>query len=686
MFADDGSEIEFYGNNLWSYYDNIVSSNALNFDYYGYDKEKKISAPKFKLSINGKTANKNAKLCFDSCSLYKFSYQIKSNILNHVKNDIEKFKTDQKWSHGFCYNGFKKNIYVTTMWNDLSNSPVVRFMIGEKERTILDSDKVYVPFVEFFSLAEILNQSFNNYVHLCSISALESNIVRLQKVTDNLVTETQSNSELPILGDMIADNKPLETLNIQISGNQSPVNKVEAVIEKDDATDVVELAEVNAGKDSIVNQNDFDSFLTENRDSFQIDYGPEKVDYESKDRNLKDELVVKGSKFIDKLCNGDFTILEQIIFNASNEDLPFNSFVESVKQFTDIDFKDGISESDYLSLNYVISNNIKYNINRLLEKKVKLPSSITPIIVKNNKTDNDKIDTMYYLLLFYIYLSKIKNILNEKSSNSLDNKEYFSYVIKTISNPLVFSYFPDIAEEVIKVETIKRFRILRNNDFFKNFENGIIEKLKINKIGIIEEDIEDNITKIYSNVVKFKDKLGVQTAFNNKIMKVPYNTLVSSGITIKNLHKLIHFDSSFIKYGKINDKVDLKSYDDIPVNILKIYNIKTTKFDNTIIIKYFTDNIKNFNDLEKIKKINKNVYDIIDQIDITKYDDNSLKALYFWNVDQLPKDLTYFKFKLMVENSNLDRSELISMILNRTVQIDPDFYNSFLISANDDML
>ena len=687
MYTEDGSEIEFFGNNLWGYYDSVISNNFLSFDYYGFDKDNRISAPRFKISISGKTANHD-KVTFDTCMLYKFSYQLKGEILKNIKTDIERFKKDQKWSHGFSYNsGRGKNIYVTIMWNDLSNSAVIRFMIGEKERTILESDKIYIPIVEFFSFCEILNQAFNNYVQLCSICNLESNIMRLQKITDGISMEAansvvrDSGIQLPSLSTSLLDQ--INDVDLKsISGNQTqsePVLKTEPITDEE-----IKLANTQAGEESVKNQDDFDSFLKENRDKYELDL-PETSENlkEKRDPGLKNELETKGSKFIEGFCQNDFLNLEQIVFNASNEILPFDAFVKSFRDSTGIDFSDGIDSHDYTAVNYVISDNIKYHINQLLEKKVKLPSSITPIIVKNNKKDNDKIDAMYYLLMFYIYLSKIRVILSEKTNNALDNKEYFSYVIKTISNPLVFSYLPDISEGVIKTEVIKRYTKLIETGFFNKFVDGLKNKLKINNLKIDTKDFEESISKIYESVIKFRDKLGVQSSFNGKLMKVTYRMICDYDITLDVLKKIIHFDNSFIKYGKIDDKVDLKSYDDVPVPILKLYGIKDIKFDNTILVKYFKDNIKNFTDLEKIKRINKNVYDIIDDIDISMYDVNALRALYYWNVDVLPRDLTYFAFKNMIDSSSLERNELVSMILNRTLNIDKNFYNSFLISATD---
>ena len=84
--------------------------------------------------------------------------------------------------------------------------------------------------------------------------------------------------------------------------------------------------------------------------------------------------------------------------------------------------------------------------------------------------------------------------------------------------------------------------------------------------------------------------------------------------------------------------------------------------------------------LEQIKNINLSVNDIIDKIDLNNYSLDILKALYFWNVNLLPKDITYDKFLNIVESSNLTQNELISMILHNNYKIDDDFYNALTIS------
>lgn len=140
----------------------------------------------------------------------------------------------------------------------------------------------------------------------------------------------------------------------------------------------------------------------------------------------------------------------------------------------------------------------------------------------------------------------------------------------------------------------------------------------------------------------------------------------------------------FMKFGKIGQNINLKSYDDVPMNILKVYGIKTLKFDNTIIIEYFKKHHEGFKDFEKIKKINKNVYDIINDIEIMTYDTDVLKALYFWDTERLSRDITLFKFEEIIENCKLEKNQLISLILDPCKHTDNSFYTSFLIAATDD--
>ena len=86
-------------------------------------------------------------------------------------------------------------------------------------------------------------------------------------------------------------------------------------------------------------------------------------------------------------------------------------------------------------------------------------------------------------------------------------------------------------------------------------------------------------------------------------------------------------------------------------------------------------------DSNGVWNVNVNVYDILDEIDIIDYPQNALRALYFWNIDTLPKNLNYNQFVKMIEDSNLTSNMLISMILNKNNVTDPSFYNSYLVAS-----
>jgi hypothetical protein len=252
-----------------------------------------------------------------------------------------------------------------------------------------------------------------------------------------------------------------------------------------------------------------------------------------------------------------------------------------------------------------------------------------------------------------------------------------------ITNPLVFSYIPDTPLTVAKSEVCRRYKNLVDNGFFNNFLNNVKGKIIGANFSIQYSDIEESIDKIYTNIEKFGDKLNPSVLFDTDFMKLTYDDF-NNEINIDIVKKVIHFDSSLFKFKKIDlASLNIKSTDDVPTWILNKFNIKSTKFDTTIIQKYFQDNYKENSQLEHIRKINKNVYDILDQLDFNELDDNALKALYFWDTEQLPKTLTYVQFKKMIDSSSLKKGELLSMIVNREKVIDPDFFGSFLVSAED---
>ena len=132
------------------------------------------------------------------------------------------------------------------------------------------------------------------------------------------------------------------------------------------------------------------------------------------------------------------------------------------------------------------------------------------------------------------------------------------------------------------------------------------------------------------------------------------------------------------KMDKLFDKI--KSTKDIPIEILNKYGLENKKFNNEILIKFIKTVDPNFKDIEQIRNINKNVHDILDNILIQNYPTLILRALYFWDVEKLPNNITYDMFSRLIYDSNLDNTSLLSMILDDNYKFDSDFYNSLSLN------
>jgi hypothetical protein len=277
----------------------------------------------------------------------------------------------------------------------------------------------------------------------------------------------------------------------------------------------------------------------------------------------------------------------------------------------------------------------------------------------------------------YIYYSKIRTDLKDINDENV-NKGIVTYCLKTITSPFVFTYILNINKDILIESVCKLFNDLKYNNFFSEYENDIKVKTGIT-VDVSSVYLKEQIEKIYDNVQKLKDKLVVKNFFNNKIMLFGYDDLYN--ITepynvdiIRNIVKLEHYKDKQDKLKNIDTTVG------IPLNILNKIGIKDHKFDNNLLIKYITTNYSEFKDLEQIKNINKNVYDVLDNIDIKDYPVNILKALYFWNVELMPKNMTYDSFVKLINESNLTSNELVSMIYDNRYVTDDNFVKALICS------
>lgn len=683
MYNDSQDDVTFYSSILWSYYDATVSSNSLNVEFFNINKSDKLGAPKFKMSISGKSYYRDAQTMLSVSDLYCYSYNLKTKIMNRMKDLLNAVKTDQSFSDGFAFNS-KRNIYTTFMWSSQLNSACVRFMIGEKERTCLETEKIYVPIVHFFSFVEILNQIHSNYISLCGNSTVVDKLTSIDekiKGIDGRLERIESKEST------------VTYLPSSIEEISSPVTTAAALIQAPKDFNPGEVLEVDVSgsieEEPVVvkEQSEFDGFLKQNRENFDIG-----VDYTAIDKELTKEqskelaketraISETTSTFISKVCMNDYTILEGILLNCANEKLPVDTFVNLVYSKTGYDLLSGCTFQNKNSLNYIVANNLKFYLGQYLEQQKSLPQSVTPFVVPTTEMNEFKVHVMYDLLVLFLYSTKVRTILSDKNKNPSSNNDVMCYILKTITSAFVFSSFSDIKEDVVVSFVVSKYFDMVKSGFFKTFDSKLKKDFNVD-FRLDEQFLKNEVSKIYQAFQKIKDKITLDYLFKSPFMKLEYSDLHDFDITNPTLIKVIELDQFYFRYKNIDtSKLSFKSFDDVPVSILEKYGIKEVKFDNSIIIRFFTERVKGFGDMEQIKRINRNVYDVIDKIDISQYSDDALKALYFWNIDLLPKNINYVAFLKLVDDCSMTRPMLISAISDRNYIVDDSFLNSFLISA-----
>ena len=649
---------------LWSYWDNRVTSNSLNVDFYTYqtNEQLRLQTPKIKFVIYSQSTSSSS-VCMTNSELYRYIYNLKSIITDKLNVYLKEIANDKKYTNGFTHTTSRLNLYTTFMYNELLDSACIRIMIGEKEQSVLESDKIYIPIVEYLSFFLTLNKAFDNYCLMSQNVTILDYLKKLdEKNSDNvnhICTEINNSFK------NFTVNVPTTEVRHEIKELEVSVEDLEKESEKDLSTKDTENSE-------------FDKFLNDKYDSIELDLPKETQD--NSDKTQKE--IVQENFFQKKILKDNFKNLELIITNCVNSRIPLDAFINTIYTTSGIDMYKGISNTDKYALNYILSQDIKYNINNYLHNKSRLSNGIQPIIVDNNDKSNiqDRIDCAYFLLMTSVYLTRIKMDLKDVLDEKI-NKNLLTYCFKTITSPFVLTYILDINKDILTESIVRLYSNLRSQKFFDEFENEIYSNTKI-KIDVTIQYIKDTIDRIYETANKYRDKLRIENFFNSKYMLLTYKDIQNIETEYKPdiINRLLLIEGYYW-----NNNIDkcykdvLKSTEGLPVDILNKFGINKSKFNNDILVKYIKTKYPDFKDLEQIKNINLNIYDILDNIDIKNYPLDVLRGLYFWNIEYLPRDITYDGFVNYINNSNLEHSELISLIYDNRYKRDDTFYNALLI-------
>jgi hypothetical protein len=678
-------EAIFFNQMIWNHFDKFVSSTAFNVDRFIVKDTWGNSPPRIKLSINQFKTKSNSSIFLSHQEIFSFLQQFKK-FEDKISNIIKEINEDQNKQYTFSIKN-KKNLFVTFLYRSEYNGACIRVVISEKNSDYLDSEKTYLPIMDFLSLIMILGQFRNNYLSTVDSMSIVMSIDDMSRKITNL-DEKLTN----YYSEFSAKNKLYE--------NDEKIKKYNLPTEYSPFDDLTETDKLNiivsssSSSDNIVSQDtfiaskihdDMSSFITEKRESFDLGIVEEKpiiVD--------RSEATIMAATFTEKMLGNDLSNLEMYIMNLINDDLPFSKFSELVKSKLNFDISEGIPNETINGTDYLTSLFLKSVIKDNLNDKKEIPNSVAPIVFNNVSHNENNISLAYDLCLYYIYYSHIRNILKDKDYGVVANKELMTFALKVITSPYVVSFIKVMDEKILVAELVNRYRRYRDSGVFDKVEATIKETRSISII-LTEDTIKTEATRFHSVISQRWNNLVLESVFKDRSSVLKFDDFKKNKLSKEQIKKILLAEFSYKKNKQVNFKeAGINSFDDIPMSISEKFGITKQKFDNTNLKRFIKDKCKDNAELlpsclEVVECINESYKDLKDKsFDYSVFPEEILKAIILWDlVNDLKLMNNYIHLTEQVKKSTLSKDMIISMLLNISTANDLDFTKSFIASRED---
>tara|TARA_Y100000310_G_C20687733_1_gene820206 strand:+ start:143 stop:2278 length:2136 start_codon:yes stop_codon:yes gene_type:complete len=703
---------KFFSQTLWEYWDNTVTCNRLIVSLT-FQKDPYTNGSTY-LQFNLRNKSK-----FSGCSvMYKdlISYLKKYKECSYNLEELAKTMTSEQHAPKKFEVKFRNKTLTTSFLFKVEYNFCVQIIISDKTENFLDVEKIYISIDDYMSLIKLMHKVSEDYITLISNIP---NIILLNEVKDSLnnlsekitsyyaetkntntpstrgmfksFPEEKSESDCLVCGSVFR-----KTPNgIYCTNGHNAVNGKDITDEleskKEKKSEIKEL-DVNVFE-AKKEQNELDDYVNNNVD--KIDLEIDKVEKKMEVVSKKEIVETLNYDFTEKILKNDILNLERYIINLMSQPIPLQKFSELIvsKGNNELELNDLLfpecSKKDLSLIFYTNTLLVKYYLNSHLKNKEKLPLSIKPIIYNCKNPTKFNLSLMYDLFLYFIYYSQLRNLLREKTTNTIDNRELVCFALKTICSPLVFSFVSNkIDKNIFIYEVVSRYQKYCDSGVF----SSLSKTLSIDNISIPIKVIEGNATKIYDGIIKKKNDLIVK----NRILDL--NKL---GLTKLSSEDFLTHDLSYEQIIKVvsldfqeNSNNGIK---DIPSSILQKYKIQPKQDDikkkpvNENLIRFVQEFIN-----KEIKNDKKSILtismDICNSISTSYYDlegktfdyinlpESVLKAIKLWDpiIDKkITKDYVYFKTQ--IENSSLTKSMIISLLNNLNQRKNSDFVNSLKV-------
>lgn len=372
----------------------------------------------------------------------------------------------------------------------------------------------------------------------------------------------------------------------------------------------------------------------------------------------KEEVVLEiDSKFVKNVINNDLSNLENILNNHSLNPCPLVSLANEIKDKIDIKTETFttlpyIKTEELQSLAYLTKLFYLLSYHNYFYNQVPIPSG-TPIFKYSPETfskENEEI--AIDLLLFSGYIRTLRRRLEDKISDSTENKAIFHIQFRCFLDPFIFSF---ISYQNLVSLCLTRFSYYSKNGVFKKYEsilelNSCPQITKDDIRSFVEEVItkaskSPNIRELHDISVK-KNNLKFTTKDNFSLEQIT-NEIVPLELAVQNGKDLSEsqFITEYKKQNKVSDEVlafFLKDMKQKREKKEKIANIERyiKQFSGEIPDKYKDSFI------EFVSKLgNKNFNFNNSTFPLEEFGDNIVKGLYNWvpeNDQKLTTDYAYF--------------------------------------------
>lgn len=571
-------------------------------------------------------------LCYSDCVDLFMSLK---NIMNDIdsiyqtaKNNliVKKYQFDRSLKFEF--------VNIQTM-----NERVVSISIVHSNS---DFAKVVVPFNTFQAFyVGILKTFVSDYVN-----------ISLAFTNRNLLTEVLEQNKMIKNGIQILPTSLIEGKSDSFGNIKSFDQQLKETIIESINTDQIEAT-----------TEDFNKFLGNDMENIKVPDLENKTLLEEKPKNLE----VK-SLFITNTLDKDLSVLESMLTASSTTSDPLGVVIQGLSRSMnigpDFNFLPEITKDDYKSLVYVSKLTHDLYLSLYFKQNNSIPSSFP--ILKYKISDLNKIDLVnislsYDLLLIGGFIKIFRGRMESRESDANKNGALFYLKLRTILDPLVYSFL-DVAKSKIIFNTVCTNFELYNEFGFFNYYQKILTDNGFNKIELndIRDFCNELNTKVFSsnallkNIHEKHDDL-----FKSGFLKIKSDNNLSLEQIINEFVPLEILEKGGLNVKEDNDNLNviLKELN-ISKQVLDVFRGKEIKTEEKKKETNLLKTVKYFNN-EVPEKYRKEFFDYIDSLKLENYDltsekfpldelgENIIKTIYVWNnSEKKDEQLTTFRAKL----------------------------------------